>query len=52
MFLVSNYYHMRCTILFLWQSNLIYAAKTLYLDSFTAKCVDLIYRRYFIALTN
>lgn len=42
MFLVSNYYHMR----------LIYAAKTLYLDSFTAKCVDLIYRHYFIALTN
>lgn len=30
MFLVSNYYRMCCIILFLWQSNLIYAAKTFF----------------------
>lgn len=36
MFLVSNYYRMCCIILFLWQSNLIYAAKTFFLNGITS----------------
>lgn len=49
MFLVSNYYRMCCIILFLWQSNLIYAAKTFFKWYYFRG--GAVYRYHFIILT-